>query len=305
VAAKYNITQTFDDLETMLNQTELDFVDICVRPYSHAALTKLVAQRGMPILCQKPFCTTMDEAKETVTFCRQAGVPLMINENYRWQAWYRKAKELIDAGAIGQPFLAKISQRSRSTLPKAFVGNPQAYFIDMPRLALYEQGVHYLDTLRFLFGDPNTIYARLQKISPEIKGEDLQLLVLGYNDLTCFVDNSWASVRVPNIDYPEGDDPGVLISRLEVEGNGGTLAMRSDGLLHLLTDTEHQQWQFSRRGTEPQSRVAAQQHFIDCLESGTEFETPGTDNLKTMALVYAGYLSAEEGRVVEANQLLE
>jgi len=304
VAVHYNITHTFDDLETMLNQLELDFVDICVRPYSHAALTRLVAKKGLPVLCQKPFCTSLDEAKEVVTFCQEAGVRLMINENYRWQAWYRQAKALIDAGAIGQPFLAKIFLRTRSTLPKAFVGNRQAYFIEMPRLALYEQGVHYLDTLRFLFGDPKTVYARLHHISPDIKGEDLQLLVLGYNGLTCVVDNSWASVQVPGIDYQDGLKPRPLISRLEVEGTEGTLAMRPDGALHLVTDTGHQQWPFPPQGTEPQSRIAAQQHFIDCLERGAEFETTGADNLKTMALVYAGYLSAEQSRVVETNELL-
>jgi predicted dehydrogenase len=305
IATQYNLTHTFNDLETMLNQMELDFVDICVRPYSHAALTKLVAQQGLPILCQKPFCTTLAEAQETVAFCRETDVRLMINENYRWQAWYRKAKELIDAGAIGEPYLAKIFQRMRSTLPKAFVNNIQAYFFDMPHLALYELGVHYVDTLRFLFGNPNTIYARLHHLSPEIKGEDLQLLVLGYDNLTCFVDNSWASMQVPGIDYPEGNQTRRLLSRLEVEGTGGTLAMLNDGSLHLATDTDHQQWSFSRIDTEPQSRVAAQQHFINCLESGTPFETSGTDYLKTMALVWGGYTSAEEGRVVDPNTLLE
>jgi predicted dehydrogenase len=46
------------------------------------------------------------------------------------------------------------------------------------------------------------------------------------------------------------------------------------------------------------------QHFIDCLESGAEFETSGVETLKTMALVYAAYLSAEEGRVVDPKLLL-
>jgi len=66
-------------------------------------------------------------------------------------------------------------------------------------------------------------------------------------------------------------------------------------LLHLFTDSGHQQWQFSTN-TLAKSQTAAQQHFIDCLESGVNFETSGEETLKTMALVYAAYRSAEEGR---------
>jgi len=304
VVQRFNIPQAFDDFGTMLDEVALDFVDICVRPYSHASLTKLAAERGLPVLCQKPFCENLEEAREVVGFCRQAGVRLMINENWRWQAWYRKAKEVMDSGAIGRPFLGKILQRTRSTLPRGFVGHPQAYFADMPRLALYELGVHYLDTLRYLFGDPDSVFARLHHVSPYIKGEDVGLLILGYDDLTCLIDNSWASVQVPGIDIPEGMRRGALLSRLEIDGTQGTLALKADGSLHLLTDENHQEWQFSRQDTIPESHIAAQQHFVDCLESGSEFETSGTETLKTMALVYAAYLSAEEGRVVHPGELL-
>jgi predicted dehydrogenase len=95
IVERFRIAQAFDDFETMLNQAEIDFVDICTRPYSHAALTRLAAERGLPVLCQKPFCTSLDEAREVVESCDRVGVRLMVNENYRWQAWYRKAKEVI------------------------------------------------------------------------------------------------------------------------------------------------------------------------------------------------------------------
>jgi len=305
VIQRFNIPQVFDDFETMLDEVELDFVDICVRPYSHAPLTKLAAERGLPVLCQKPFCQSLEEAQEVVEFCDQAGVRLMINENWRWQAWYRKAKEVMDSGAIGEPFLGKILQRTRSTLPRGFVDHPQAYFALMPRLALYELGVHYLDTLRYLFGDPDTVYARLHRISPYIKGEDVELVILGYETLTCYVDNSWASVQVPGIDVPEGAQRRDLLSRVEIDGTHGTLALKADGSLHLFTDTQHEQWLFSEQNTKPEAHIAAQQHFIDCLESKAEFETSGAETLKTMALVYAAYLSAEEGRVVNPRELLK
>jgi predicted dehydrogenase len=118
------------------------------------------------------------------------------------------------------------------------------------------------------------------------------------------IDNSWASVQVPGIDVPQGARRGGLMSRLEIDGMEGTLALTADGSLHLITDTEQRQWQFSYQDTMSRSYTEAQRHFIDCLESGAEFETSGAETLKTMALVYAAYLSSEEGRVVKPNELL-
>jgi predicted dehydrogenase len=130
----------------------------------------------------------------------------------------------------------------------------------------------------------------------------VEFVILGYETLTCYIDNSWASVQVPGIDISEGAQGGGLLSRLEIDGTGGTLVMKADGSLHVLTDKEHQRWEFPAQHTKPESHIAAQQHFIYCLESGAEFETSGAETLKTMALVYAAYLSAEEGRVVNPNE---
>jgi predicted dehydrogenase len=65
---------------------------------------------------------------------------------------------------------------------------------EMPRFVLYEMGVHYLDTFRFLFGEPNSVFARLHYASPYIMGEDVQLITLGYQGLTVLINHSWASV---------------------------------------------------------------------------------------------------------------
>lgn len=304
IVEQFHIPHAFDDLESMLDAVPLDFVDICVRPYSHAALVKRAASRGLPILCQKPFCTTLQEAQDVVEFCEQRRVPLMVNENWRWQSWYRQAKSLIDAGALGTPFLAKLMQRVRATLPTGVGNQKQAYFAEMPRLALYEVGTHYLDTLRYLFGEPSSVFARMYRVSPYIQGEDVVAVMLGYENFTCLIENSWASIQVPGVDIPEGTRRGPLLSRLEVEGTAGTLALLEDGTLHLYTDSDHQAWSFTRKTVFEESHAAAQQHFVQCLETGAPFETSGAETLKTMALVYAAYLSSEENRVVNPVELL-
>ena len=292
MADRFGIERTYPDFGEMLEREALDFVDICTRPYSHAYLVGQASARSLQILCQKPFCTSLEEAERVAAVCEQSGVRLMINENWRWQAWYRKAKELLEGGAIGEPFMAKIQERCRATLPQ--FKSEQAYIADMPRLILYEMGVHYIDTFRFLFGEPETVTTRLHHISPLMKGEDVQVILLAYPRMTGLIDTSWASVPVLGWDIPQ-DGSLPLVARLEIDGPLGTIFLGPDGVLHLYRDGEHQKWSFPET-TEAESRAAAQRHFIDCLESGADFETSGRDNLKTMRIVWACYQSAEEGR---------
>lgn len=300
LSERFGIPQVFTDFESMLNETVLDFVDICTRPSSHAGLTKMAAARGLPVLCQKPFCTGLAEAEEVVSFCDQAGTGLMINENFRWQAWYRQTKEILDSGLLGDVFAASLRWRERITLPD--FTHAQAYFTEMPRLTLYELGVHYLDTFRYLFGEPHSIFARLHKVSPAVSGEDVALLTLNYPAMTAHIYQSWASIPAPGLDRPLQWDGPLPPPVMEIDGTQGTLVLLSDSTLHLFSATDHRQWSFSRE-SRAASRIAAQQHFIDALKNGVDFETSGADTLKTMALVYAGYRSAEECRVIDLHEL--
>jgi predicted dehydrogenase len=291
----YHIPEAFDDFEAMLDSSELDFVDICTRPYSHLKLAQLAIKRNLPILCQKPFCDNISDANEIVANCKSAGVRLMINENFRWQAWYRKVRELLYSGALGKPFFAKFHQRLRLLMPK--FEHSQKYFTEMPNALFFEVGTHLVDLTRFFFGEPQNIYMRKLTISPDMKGEDVFVAVLGYRDLNVVFHDSWVSVPIPGLDRSRIKDRW-LPRLLEIEGTLGTLVLKPDHTLHLYTDTDHQSWKFPA-DTAASSHILCQQHFIDCLESGKEFETSGADTVNTMRVVWAAYQSAEEARVVQ------
>ncbi len=292
LARRFGIEGTYHDAEAMFRGETLDFVDICTRPPSHAALIRLAALHGLPVLCQKPFCASLSEARDVVALCRRLNVRVMVNDNYRWQAWFRRAKELLDSGAVGEPFLARILRRIRFTLP-AF-RSPQTYLADMSQLIVYEAGVHFLDVFRFLFGEPHSVYARTHRVSPAVKGEDVELIILSYDRMTGLIDHSWASVPVAGIDYTAKNNSG--LPRLEVDGSEGTLVLRCDGSMGLYRDATSETCTFPDDAV-ASSRTAAQQHFVDALVSGKAFETDAADYVKTMALVYGAYVAAQENRV--------
>jgi hypothetical protein len=91
--------------------------------------------------------------------------------------------------------------------------------------------------------------------------------------MTSPTNQSWASLPVPSLDQLGEERSGIAPPpRFKIDGTEGTLALGADGWMRLFSDSGYQEWYFSE-DTWPASRTAAQQHFIDCLESGAEFET--------------------------------
>lgn len=292
-AREFEIMALYTDYRQMLDAERLDFIDIATRPSSHLQLVTAVAERGLHVLCQKPIAGSMDEARQIVAACDRAGVVLMVNENGRHQAWFRRMKSLLVAGALGDLHNACFFGRWRATLPTPdFEGQP--YFQEMPQLLVFEMGVHYLDTARYLFGEAQSVFARLHRVSPHIAGEDKALLLLEFGSMTCLVDSNWYAVPVP-----QGQS--IAWGPLLVEGTVGTLLLREDGTLLLYSEEHEQQWRFPT-DTIDRSFVATQQHFVDCLQKGMAPETGGRDTLRTMALVFGAYRSDEEGRVVYSSE---
>jgi predicted dehydrogenase len=292
---EYEIPTIYTDYHTMLERETLDFVDIATGPESHLELVSAGAAKGLHILCQKPMASSLDEARKMVRLCDDAGVVFMVNENFRHQAWFRQIKVLLEDGALGKPFYACFQARTRASLPKPNFGD-QPYFRDMPRLIVYESGVHYLDTARFLFGEAQDIYAHVERISPKIAGDDLAILLLTFDDVSCLVDVGWCSVPCESAD--------ITWYEARIEGTLGTIILRKDGVLTLHTDCDKRSWSFSE-DTIFRSFVATQKHFIECLVSNKTPETSGEETIRTMALVFAAYQSAYEERVFKIDEILQ
>ncbi|MCK4517005.1 MAG: Gfo/Idh/MocA family oxidoreductase, partial [Spirochaetaceae bacterium] len=220
-----------------------------------------------------------------------------VNENCRFQPWFRRMKALLEEGVIGEAFYACMHSHARGSLsPEGFSSQP--FFAEIPRLVIYELGVHYLDTLRYLFGEALSLYCRSKRVCADISGEELAVITVEMNGLTAVLDLSWASIPA------YGCKSKVSWGEYTVEGTRGTLHVRTDGLLRLITDNEEKRFSFPE-DSELLGYRAAQAHFIDCLRNGSEPETSGSETLKTMELVFGSYDSAAGNRVYQVGSDLE
>ena len=106
LASAVGIPAVYDRPEDMLRETLPDFMDVVTDASSHGDLVRMAAAHGIPAICQKPMAPTLQEAEEMAAACREAGVPFLVHENWRWQEPIRAARRILDEGRIGVPFRA-------------------------------------------------------------------------------------------------------------------------------------------------------------------------------------------------------
>lgn len=109
MASEFGIPAVYGDAEELLSRERLDFVDIITDPWTHSKFVQMAAAYKLPVICQKPMDPTLAEAEKMVKTCREAGVPYFIHENWRWQTPVLELKKVLDSGAVGTPFRARMT----------------------------------------------------------------------------------------------------------------------------------------------------------------------------------------------------
>lgn len=293
ITARFGLTRCYADYREMFDVERPDFVDIITPPPSHQAICAEAARRGIAIICQKPLGPSLAVARDIVADAARAGVPFMVHENFRFQPWHRELKRLISTGAIGDRLhsLAFRSRMGDGWGEQAYIPR-QPYFRDYPRLLVYETGVHFIDTFRYLAGDITRVMAWLRRLNPVIQGEDCGLLVFEFANGAI---GQWDANRFnePACPLPEAR---YTFGEFLVEGNGGSLRLHLDGrITHKpLGGSEREVvYAHERRGFAGDCCYLTQRHLIDSLLTGAPCETSGTEYLRTMAIQEAVYTAAE------------
>lgn len=290
--------KAFTDLGAMLDEAPPDILDIITPPPTHAAAIAAGIAAGVKaIICQKPFCTSLDEARHVTGLAALAGIPLIIHENFRFQPWYRAAKMLIDAGEIGTPMQLTFRLRTGDGQgPDAYLDR-QPYFQTMPRLLVHETAVHWVDTFRYLFGRPTAVYADLRRMNPVISGEDAGHILFEFagGKRALFDGNRLLDHAAENHRMTLGE--GLF------EGTEGTLTLTGDGALHMrrfgqvkdVAILPAHDWP----GFGGNCVFALQKHVVDGLLDNHPFENEAAEYLFVREVEEAIYRSSETGARVE------
>lgn len=158
----------------MLKRDDLDRV-LLVNPNAvHCEQTLLAARHGKHVYVEKPIANTLADGRKMIEACEKGGVALMVGHVMRRYAANRKAKELIDRGAIGKPIMVEANSSSRQgweLTPDQFRwrGDDSG----CPGGALMTMGVHQVDTFNYLFGPIQSVFSYFNKLYIPAPVEDV------------------------------------------------------------------------------------------------------------------------------------
>ncbi len=296
-AGRYDISEVYTDFATMLDETKPDLVDIITPPVTHSQYVRAAVERGVAVICQKPFTPGYSEAAELVEFISAKQGRVFIHEDFRFQPWYGTIKSMLDDGAVGEPYQMTFWLRPGDGQgPDAYLSR-QPYFRQMPRFLVHETAIHLVDTFRYLFGEVTSVYADLARRNPVIQGEDSGHILFEFsNGRRGVFDGNRLS------DHP-ADNRRLTMGELRLEGSDGTLTLDGYGVIRHRAfgsndwRTVDYQWDDIDYGGDCVYRT--NKHIVDHIRMGTPVSNMAADYLINLRIEAAIYQSAESARKID------
>lgn len=158
-AAAYGVEEVTTDWRRIVESKEIDIVDICTPPGTHAEIAIAAAAAGKAVFSEKPFATSYAEGHNALEAARRAGVLNAVGFNYRRLPAVSLMKRMIDEGAIGRPQLWR-----GCWLSDEFV-DPQIPFDwrferRMGGTTIADLGAHLIDMAIWMVGDVAEVSAQ-------------------------------------------------------------------------------------------------------------------------------------------------
>ncbi len=288
----------FADAEAMMDSGEIDAVYIAVPHYDHPVLAIKAFKRGLHVMLEKPAGVYTKAVREMNAEAEKAGVKFGMMFQSRTQAIYRKAKEILSSGKMGQI-------RSVNWLITKWFRSQKYYDSGVWRATwtgegggvLLNQCPHQLDLLQWFCGMPEEIYAKCSVAQwHDVEIEDDVVAILKYKNgaMGSFITST-------------GINPGA--NRLEIALDKGCLIIENGKLtvkelnVDLSTYTgkepEHRvpapkvtttNYEFPEENTEGHSLMLSA--FASAIIRGTDLIAGAQDGLNELTLSNAMYLSS-------------
>ncbi len=178
-ADKFNVERTHENLDSLVNDPDVDAVYIALPNAMHYEAVLAAARAGKHVLCEKPFTLTVEHAREMVKACRDAGVVLRIAHQIRLDAAVTRAREIVQSGRLGR--LAEISLERASA-----IGSRVSWRQDFTQSGvMFDVGVHLLDLIQYVSGQRFIEIAAFTHPDRRKKLPDDTMTVLGRLDGEC------------------------------------------------------------------------------------------------------------------------
>jgi predicted dehydrogenase len=297
-AEKYNIPQSFSDLDEAINDSGCEVVDICLPNYLHASAAIKAAIAGKHIIIEKPLAVTLEEADKMIDACKKAGVLLMYAEELCFAPKYERMRQMVKEGAIGKIYMLKQSEKHS--------GPHSDWFYDVNLSGggvLMDMGCHAIQWFRWMLNHARavSVYASMSTVlhKGRTRGEDNSVVIVEFeNGVTAVAENSWAKFGGMD-DRSEAHGTGGVIYADLFMGNAA-LSYSKNGYGYAMEKADTTiGWSFTVfEEVFNQGYPHELKHFIDCVRNNKQPLVTGEDGRAVLEILYAAYASAGQGKKI-------
>lgn len=281
--------RSFSDYKTLAESSEVDAVIISTPPNTHPEIAMYFMHKGINVLCEKPLCLSVSEAKEMIEAAEKTGVVFTMATKFRYCEDVVKAKAIIASGVLGEivqfenAFTAKVDMSRRWNSDKEISGGG----------VLIDNGTHSVDIIRYFLGAITDVLALetsgTQNLSVD---ENVKLLVKTENGIAASVDLTWGiNKELPNF--------------ISVYGTNGTLHIGWRESKYKLNSSPD--WTVFGTGYDKvQAFKSKIENFRNAIIKGEELLTKPEDALASVEVIEAAYKSLNQNlwqKVVEKTMI--
>ena len=316
-AKTFGIPNVYYTAEEMLRRDDLDAIDVCLHNNLHMPGTVAALESGRHVYCEKPMAGSYRDAVTMLETAKASGKKLHIQLAGLYNDETRAAKELIDAGALGDIYHARSTGHRRRGRPYVD-GYGKPAFVQKQNSgggALYDMGVYHISEMLYLLGNPQVERVtgktyqkiRMDEARRASAGYSVEELGMGFvrfaGDLSLDIIEAWAI----HLDAMEGSC---------VVGSEGGIRLKPFGFFRSYGDLDvngtadlssaNYRWRKLRSDDgDTDSRGSSQRHWVAVLQGKAELLPTAEIALNTMLISEAIYLSQHYGREVTADEVRE
>ena len=165
-AKAWGVEKVYGDYTELLADPDIDLVELLVPHYLHAEMTVAACQVGKHVSVQKPMALTVAEAEQMIAAATRAVVVLRVFENFVFYPPHVRAKQMIDAGEIGEPQMIRLHVGTgKSATAWKVPMSAWLWRFDGAKCGggplVFDHGYHLFSLARYLMGEVERVYAWL------------------------------------------------------------------------------------------------------------------------------------------------
>lgn len=266
--------KSFSEYKSLAENSHIDAVIIATPPNTHPEIAMFFMRKGVHVLCEKPLCLSVAEAKQMIETAEQTQIVFTMATKFRYCEDVVKAKAIIASGVLGEivqfenAFTAKVDMSKRWNSDREISGGG----------VLIDNGTHSVDIIRYFLGAITDVLALetsgTQNLSVD---ENVKLLAKTENGIAASVDLTWGiNKELPNF--------------ISVYGTNGTLHIGWRESKYKLDSSPD--WNIFGKGYDKVQAFRSKiENFRNAITNGEELLTKPEDALASVEVIEAAYKS--------------